>query len=484
MPPRLALTALVLVGLAACEAPREGPPNIVLVSLDTFRADRLGVLGNPDGLTPNLDRFAAESVVFTHTYSQSTITGPSHASVFTSRYPSEIAGTSRSPAIAKDMYTLPEVLGTYGYQTAAYVAGGDLNPLMGPTRGFDTYETSVDFGSLWHTVPMAMDWLDAAAPDRPFFLFVHGYDTHPTYFKPAPYGLLYTGVSTLTAAQQSTINATERVLDGRRHANFDLLDAVTRTELRARTPDGKRRLAELAQRADFPVVPPSDQALIRKVYDGAASYADTMFGVLLARLEARGQLDDTAIVVMGDHGEALGEDGLFHRCCSLDDALTHVPLMVRLPGGEGGGRTVDGIVELVDVLPTVLELAGATPPAGIKGVSLGPALRGEPFEGRRAALAQGGLGMRMLSARSLEGRLTYTGVQAVSDVLDDVVEVARLDGPSFEASDGLDADGKAALRSEMVAWVRGLAPSPLQEAVVLPAELRETLRAKGYWDAK
>ena len=88
-----------MLGLAACaDAPRTGPPNIVLVSMDTFRADRVGALGNPNGLTPNLDRFAKEAVVFTHTYSQSTITGPSHASVFTSRYPSEIAGTSRTPA--------------------------------------------------------------------------------------------------------------------------------------------------------------------------------------------------------------------------------------------------------------------------------------------------------------------------------------------------------------------------------------------------
>ncbi|MDP2305562.1 MAG: sulfatase [Pseudomonadota bacterium] len=485
----MALVALLVVaGLAACRsAPdREGPPNILLLSLDTFRADRVGALGNPDGLTPNLDRFAEEAVIFTNTYSQATITGPSHASVFTSRYPSEVAGPNRAPSIPREMYTLPEVLGTYGFQTAARVAGGDLNPAMAPKRGFESYESSIDFGSLWHTTPMALQWLDAADPSKPFFLFLHGYDTHPTYLKPTPFGLISTGLSVLTPSQQQTVNATERVLDGNRHVSFDLLDRVTRKVLRPRTAEGKAMLADLVASSpqQLPAVPASDEDLIRRVYDGAVSYVDVQFGLLLARLEARGRLDDTVIVVMGDHGEALGEDGLFHRCCSLDDGLTRVPLLIRLPGAEGGGQRVEAMVELVDIMPTLLELAGATPPAGIRGVSLAPALRGEPFPGRRAALTQGGFSNRMLSARGGSGRLTYTGVQATSEVLADIVAAARLPGPAFVATAGMDAAEQAALRDEMVRWIGTLSVSPLQAAVAVPPELIETLRAKGYWDAR
>jgi arylsulfatase A-like enzyme len=481
------VAAAVLTGGRARSAPREGPPNLLLVSLDTFRADRVGVLGNPNGLTPNLDRFARQAVVFSHAYSQATITGPSHASMFSSRYPSEVAGTTRAPAFGKDMYTLPQVLGTYGYQTAARVAGGDLNPLMGPTQGFDSYEASVDFGSLWHTVPMATEWLDAADPTKPFFLFVHGYDTHPTYIKPTPWGLLYTGLSVLTADQQATVNSTEKVVDGHRLPNFDMLDLVTRSDLRPRSKEGREHLAQLIAHSDRPLarVPKSDEELIRKVYDGAATYADAMFGILLSRLEKRGRLDDTVIVVMGDHGEALGEDGLFHRCCSLEDGLTHVPLMVRMPKGEGGGKVVDGIVELVDIMPTLLEIAGATAPSNIRGHTLMPAVRGEPFTGRPFALSQGGLGMRMVSARGPEGRLTYTGVQALSPYLPDIIAAARVDGPSFEATEGLPDASRTAYRTAMSEWVASLAPSPLQEATVqIPEELLQTLRAKGYWDAK
>ena len=482
--------ALVHIGIAAtlwgCAPAPAGPPNILLVSLDTFRADRVGALGNPDGLTPNLDRFAEDSVVFTHVYSQATLTGPSHASLFTSRYPSEIAGTSRSPSIGKDMYTLPEVLGTYGYQTAARVAGGDLNPVMGPSRGFDTYTSSIDFGSLWHTAPLALSWLDQVDPTRPFFLFLHGYDTHSTYLKPTPYGLLHTGVSTLTPSQQATLHGTERVLDGRRHPNFDLLESVAKTTLRPRSADGKARLKRLADgsRKTVPKVSSKDQELIRDVYDGAVSYADVQFGLLMAHLEARGRLKDTVVVVMGDHGEALGEEGLFHRCCSLGDPVTHVPLLIHLPDGTGAGRRVDGMVELVDVMPTILELAGAVAPAGIRGISLAPAIRGEPFEGRRVAMSQGGNGMRMISARSASGRLTYTGVEAIADVLGDVVQAASLPGPAFEALEGTAPAEQAELRSAMVTWVGSLAASPLQAAIELPPDLRDALREKGYWDAK
>ncbi len=473
--------------VVGCDTPREGPPNVLIVSLDTFRADRVGTLGNADGLTPNLDRFAAESVVFTHAYSQSTVTGPSHTSMLTSRYPTEFTGSTRAPALSKEMYTLPEVLGKYGYQTAARVAGGDLNPALGPTRGFSSYESSVDFGSLWHTLPMATTWLDSIDSAKPFFLLLHGYDTHTTYLKPTPYGLLHTGVDGFTRAQEDEINATERVMDGLHHRNLDLLTAVTVSELYPRSAQGKAKLAEMASEGPmpFPKVSPEDQEIIRKVYDGAVSYADAMFGVMLARLEKRGLLDDTLIVLMGDHGEALGEYGLFHRCCSLEDDVTHVPLMVRLPGGEHGGERVEAVVELVDIYPTILEQVGAMPPVHMRGQSFGAALRGEPFTGRRAAMTQGGLGSRLLSARSLKGRLTYTGIPLTSPDLASVVEAMRIDGPAFEHTAGLPEDEAVALRTELVRWLRTLAPPPGESAAAaIPDALLQTLRAKGYWDAQ
>jgi hypothetical protein len=210
-----------------------------------------------------------------------------------------------------------------------------------------------------------------------------------------------------------------------------------------------------------------------------------MFGLVLVRLEERGLLDDTLIVLMGDHGEALGEYGLFHRCCSLEDDVTHVPLMVRLPGGERGGERIDGVVELLDIFPTLLERVGAMPPVHMRGVSFDAALRGEPFTGRRAAMTQGGLGARMISARSLQGRLTYTGIPLTSPDLANVIEAMRIDGPAFEHTAGLPGQEALVLRAEMARWLRTLSSPPSEgSATPIPESLLRTLRAKGYWDAQ
>lgn len=481
----LSALAMASGGILGCApaSDRSGPVNIILVSLDTFRADRLGVFGNQHGLTPNLDAFAAQATVFTNAYSQSPTTGPSHASMFTSRYPSQVVGPGARARIPDSMFTLPEVLDKYEYQTAARVAGGDLSPEIFSTRGFDSYVAVAQFGSLWHTMPAAIEWLDSADPSQPFFLFLHGYDTHTTYLKPTPFGLISTGLSELTPDQLDAINSTPNVIDGRLHKSTLLLEEMSYT-LRPRSAAGKKRTADRVanMRRTLPVVSAVDQELLRRTYDGAAAYADLQFGLLLARLEARGRLDDTVVVVMSDHGEPLGEDGLFHRCCSLDDAVTHVPLLIRLPKGEGGGNRVEGLVELVDIMPTLLELVGARAPADIEGVSLVPALRGEPFPGRRASMS---VGPRMLSARRQSGRLTYSGVPEDSEFLGDIVAAAELPGPSFVATDSLDLPGQSSLRDEMVRWIRSAGPATTDtEGPPIPPELSAILQAEGYWNAQ
>jgi hypothetical protein len=147
-------------------------------------------------------------------------------------------------------------------------------------------------------------------------------------------------------------------------------------------------------------------------------------------------------------------------------------------------RAVDAVVELVDVLPTVLALVGAEPPAGIRGTSLVPALRGEPFAGHPYAMTQGGLGFRMVSARSAAGRLTYTGVQSTDPLLADLLAAAQLDGPAFEATEGVASADREAQRTAMVTWFRSLRQPTTDNAAETPPELKEQLKARGYWDAK
>lgn len=470
------------------EAPRTGPPPIILMSMDTFRADRIGAYGNPNGLTPNLDAFAAEAVVFEHAYSQAVQTAPSHTSIFTSRYPSEEVGSDRQPFIPKDMPVLAQLMTLYDYQTGAFVGGADLNAYRGLNTGFDTYEASTDFGSYYHTGPMALSWLKGIEKERPFFLFVHGYDTHSRYLKPPPYGYAHSDTRLEGNGQDAVRSATERIVDGVMYPDFKALMGSYETELRPRSEEGRAGMAALAgEYADDTIrISDEDVEIIRDVYDGAVSYADTMVGLFLAALEERKLFDESVIIIIADHGEGLGEQGLFGHCCEAEEEETHVPLMIRLPKGEHGGRRVSEFVELVDVMPTILELAEATPPARIHGKSLVPALRGEPFEGRRYAFTEGSEMMRTLTMRGPKGRFTFNGLSASSPLLSDIIEAARLDGPSFVASPGLSTAERAEMRSAMVAWLRTLTPPPqnVGNAGEMPEALKKSLREHGYWNVK
>ena len=193
--------ALLALGIACAPAPPGGEgrdpaappssarPSVVVVSLDTLRADRLGCYGDERGLTPNLDRFAAEALLFENAFSQSNNTVQSHASLFTSRYPSELCRLGPAYRLgAGSPPTLAEVLSAYGYQAGAFVAGGHLDPSFGLDAGFQEYAAPAQWGSLYHTWPLALKWLDRVDPARPTFLFLHGYDTHARYVKPTPFG--------------------------------------------------------------------------------------------------------------------------------------------------------------------------------------------------------------------------------------------------------------------------------------------------------
>jgi hypothetical protein len=313
---------------------------------------------------------------------------------------------------------------------------------------------------------------------------VHGYDAHSRYLKPTPFGYAFTDPARDTPGAHAVRGVTERIADGFYFSDPGALQHVYGSFLRPRAPDGRALLRELAGQGPAPAEPlaDGDEAHVRAVYDGAVAFADVQFGLLMAGLQDAGVLDEAVVVLMSDHGEQLGEDGLFSHCCGLSDVETHVPLMVRMPGGAGGGRRVEGLVGLIDVAPTLLELAGVPAPAEIHGRSFAAALRGEPFEGRTAVFSQGDDRMRSVSARGRGARLTYTGITATSALLPDLVEVARLDGPGFRV-EGDRAEAER-LRGEMVGWLRTLKPSPKEKATRLPSALRETLRAHGYWDAE
>ena len=296
-----------------------GPPSIVLVSIDTLRADHVGAYGAQTGATPNLDTLAAEGVLFENALTPVPITLPAHASMLTGLLPHRHGvrdnGLYRLPT---DVPTLAALLATAGYDTAAVVGAAVLDRQYGLDRGFRRYDDQIG-GPGGLTIPerpaaaVTDAALAAAAGLRPpFFLFVHYYDPHAAYKPPPPWA--------------------ERFAD--------------------------------------------------RPYDGEVAYADAEVGRLRRELVERGPGKDVVFVVTSDHGEGLGEHGEATHGPFLYQTTLHVPLIVVAPGRWPAGRRVKGLVSNVDVAPTLLALAARPVPPSLDGLDVGPSARGEALRER------------------------------------------------------------------------------------------------------
>jgi arylsulfatase A-like enzyme len=470
------------VGVVPTPASQDAP-SIVLVSLDTLRADRLGALGNTRGLTPNLDAFANEAVVYERAWAVANITSMSHASLFTSQYASEVGPVGQAFRLSGDAPTLAGVLGVYGYETAAFTGAGHLSRAFGLQRGFKTFEAEGSpLGSLWHAIPKALTWLDDRQSNAPFLLFVHGYDVHAPYLKPSPFGMALAQPGFRGAASEAVHvpAGTDRVY-GDVYFRQDTMNGFLHERARSRIWDHDARLAvqeeTYRRRGESVAFHEEDARFVRDVYDGATAYADALFGELLQGLKSRGLLDRTVVVVLSDHGETLWENGRFGHGDSLDDRELHVPLLVRVPGLAH--RRVSADVTLLDVMPTLLELSGATAPAGVRGVSLVPSLMGQRPPAQEKLFAEGCT--RMISLRSPEARLSFSGVGADSPFLESLLSTAAIDGPAFEVDTTTDDSTiREPLRQELLGWRKNLSAGQREQTPADPAAV-EALRRHGYW---
>lgn len=306
-------------------------PNVILITLDTVRADRMGFLGSQRGLTPSLDILARQSVVFTRAYSQAPLTTESHATILTGTYPQFHKVNDFQMPLAEDLPYAPEILHRSGYRTGAFVGAIVLDPeeqfARGFGRGFDTYDAGFQ---TWHfgqdryqtnerrattVLAHALTWLSKNSKG-PFFLWVHLYDAHHPYEPPQPF---------------------------------------------------KRKYAAAP-------------------YDGEIAYTDSAVGKFLAQLRIRGLYDNSVIAVMADHGEALGDHGEDTHGVFLYDETIHVPLLIKLPG-RATGKRIANRVELADVLPTILESVGVAVPPEVQGKSMLSMMKSTPADSAGASAA-------------------------------------------------------------------------------------------------
>lgn len=300
----------------------EDRPNLLLITLDTVRADHLGCYGYKKVRTPHIDGLAAAGARFERAYTPVPITLPAHAVMFTGKYPMAIGMHDFSGnRLGAEHPTLAGLLREQGYATAGIVGSAVLDARFGLARGFDYYYDNFDFSRLDETNLDAMErrgdlvveeglaWLGRSSSQKPFFLWLHLYDAHHPYLPPPPYS---------------------------------------------------------AQYADQP-------------YDGEIAFVDAQVGRVLEFLREKKLYDRTLIVLAGDHGEGLGEHGEKTHGFFIYNSTLHVPLLFRPPPGPSPPRKrISTPVSLVDLFPTILRLLGLSVPAEAQGRSLVSLMREEP----------------------------------------------------------------------------------------------------------
>lgn len=432
--------------------------NVILISIDTLRADHLSLYGYHRPTSPHLERLAKDAIVFDSFNYNGGGTLPSHMSMFTSLYP---ATHGVRPATARSLdssvTTLTEVFKAAGYVTAGFVDGGWVRGKFGFRQGFDLYDDSggnPETGRFANILPKVYDWLDDHYLERSF-LFVHTYDVHSEggrlpYHCPGDYTHRYTA-------------DLEAEFDGCREGRCA---TPLFSWLNDRFRSGELSLQEVFSEADLEYV--------KALYDGCINYVDDRLGELFDRLRELDLYDDSVIVVTSDHGEEFGEHGLLLHDQGGYEEFAHIPLIVKLPGSALGGTRVPHLAAMVDVMPTILDVAGLPVPKQAQGSSLMPAVL-EDAPTRKAT--------HMYSVLR-EGRWKYFSTEGILfDLEQDPVEQTDAASENPEWVERLEKRMKRLahqdnkLRQELAA-----AAKEESEAVTLTEKEIRDLKALGYLD--
>ena len=341
---RVALTLLVALGLVGCAPRPSEPPNVLVIVADAVRGDGLGVNGYPARTTPRIDRLATQGVNFSQAYAHSTWTKPSIATLFTSLYPPQhgVSGGLYDHVLGDEHLTLAEQFRQAGYQTGAVLNQVHLQPKFGFSQGFDQFVAQRGRTAQWLNQKL-LEWLDSIDHERPYFAYLHYLDAHWPY--------------------------TRNARSSRR--GFGPIEMDVEPPLRGREQIARWQEEHAA----------SSIEALRARYDREVALIDLAVGRLIDELAARELYDNTVVVVTSDHGEAFLEHGQLQHGFEPYREVTQVPLVIKPPTSWKVARTgVGKTVGLVDLMPTLLELADLPIPEQLRGRSLAPVFRGEELD--------------------------------------------------------------------------------------------------------
>ncbi len=467
----VAVAALLVAGGAAGRAQRPAGPasdrsaavaaavaegyNVILVSVDSLRADRLGAYGHDRPTSPAMDRLAARGVLFEHCSSTTSWTLPSHMSMLTGRslLGHGVVGDDRS--LGASVPTMAEAFRAGGYATGAVVSAPYVNSRYGFDRGFDRYDdTTIAFETNEDsyksvTAPLLVEtaekWLDGQR-DTKFFLFLHFWDVHYDYAPGPPYDTMF------DPDYDGPITGDDFYFNPDVHAGMD----------------------------------PRDVEHLLALYDGEVRLVDDHLARLFAHLERLGIADRTIVAVTADHGDEFFEHGRKGHHRTLYEEVLSVPCIVSIPGVEPARRRIDGHASIIDWMPTLLELVGLPAPDGVEGRSLARAI--VSGEDTRELAAYGELYRK--GSLNVQVSRAAGGGKLIHHFNQRIVEAYDLAGDPAEAADlGTASDRSRSLVDGLEPWInarwRGFRRAEREhgiEHVEIDARTAETLKALGYME--
>ncbi|HEV8376548.1 MAG TPA: sulfatase [Candidatus Polarisedimenticolia bacterium] len=451
----LTLPAILMLPAASVpesKAPARPAASLVLISLDTARADHFHCYGYSLPTTPVLDRLASEGILFENAFTQAVNTGPAHVSLLTGLSPNGHGVRANGVPLSYDFPTLTTYLESAGYRTGAFISGYTMMAAQtGLDRGFEVFDDKLKGAErkASETVDRALAWLKGLPPDKPYFLFVHLFDPHGKYDPPAGFAEKFRSGKYEPIARLDSIPEYQRLELPGGGFSRDPLDYISR-------------------------------------YDGELAYADSQIFRLLSQVGP-----SPIVVVTADHGETLVDrDYYFSHGARLNDEALRIPLIVRVPEPAMKGKRVKGLAQLVDVLPTVLSALKQPVPRRLAGRNLLPFARlgvipagTEVFSEARAV------------PQSVGGRLlNFSPKTVISAIRDDrfkLIVYPTTPNPAFELFDlekdpgerhgvtGAEQARASRLYSGLDLYLSsGRLPSPPEP----DEETKKKLRALGYLD--
>lgn len=492
--PAFVIAMLFALLCTSCGGEAPVPKRVILISLDTARADRVSGWGDAR-TTPRLAAIAAEGTRFQRFYAASSYTIPSHMSIFTGLDPLEHGMLREGVRLAPGVPTLASLLGEAGFATQAFHEGGYIAPRFGFDHGFQSYVEVPRLGMVSSAVPMLLDWL-RSRDDRPYFLFVHSYASHYPYGGYARHWAENPGRGLPSLAELARLR--------------DMPDPPLPEQLCALVNQFADRHEDLLDCAshltrEFPASPhfEQDRAGMLRSYDDRIAQLDVTIGAIEQVLREQGRWEDTLLVVTSDHGEAFFENQGFsnHGYVPFDTVL-HIPLVISFPKllRQHGTRVVDALTWHLDLLPTILGLVGIDPPAGLAGRDLAPVMLGrEALPDDRAVfplvISSANRTQYPFGRVTLQGPLKWiSGHEQLGDAEGQLFDLGDDPGEqrNLRAERGDEARRLAALGREWETGMRLREPIPQPGAaparpggspqIVLPDAEREKLRALGYVD--